>query len=121
MGWYRLYLSGWRKIVVYSGRAPRREYWCFVLTNVLVVMLAAALIVPNLGPDIGRDILAPFLVAVVVAQLAMGVRRLHDVGQSGWFMLLELVPLANLGLAVVLFFWPSQAGPGNRYGRYPWA
>lgn len=118
---YHLYLAGWRKIVVYSGRAPRREYWCFVLVNVLIVMLAAALIVPNLGPNIARDVLAPFLVAVVVAQLAMAVRRLHDVGHSGWFMLLEFVPLANLGLALVLFFWPSQAGPGNRYGPYPCA
>jgi uncharacterized membrane protein YhaH (DUF805 family) len=121
MDLYRLYLTGWRKAAVYSGRAPRREYWCFVLANVLIVMLAAALIVPNLGPNIARDILAPFLVAVVVAQLAMGVRRLHDVGYSGWFMLLELVPLANLGLALVLFFWPSQGGRGNRYGAYPWA
>ena len=112
------YLEGWRKFVVFSGRSRRSEYACFVIGNILILLLAAAILVPNFGPNVGRFTLGPFLLATVLGHISLCARRLHDIGYTGWLTLLTFIPLVNLGLALVLFFWPSEIGH-NQYGRYP--
>ncbi|MCD8034791.1 MAG: DUF805 domain-containing protein [Alistipes sp.] len=78
----------------FKGRARRREYWMFVLFNLLFAVAAAL---------VGAMIRFPFLstlygLAVLVPSIAVGVRRLHDLGKSGWMLLLCLIPLVNLYL-----------------------
>lgn len=106
----------------FNGRARRREYWMyflgymiiFILIYVLMIILAA--IEPALA-IIGSILLLIFSLGLLLPTLAVGVRRLHDTNKSGWFMLLGLVPLANLYL-LYLFITEGDKGP-NQYGEDP--
>ena len=95
-----------RKYVDFEGRAARSEFWWFALFQLIVMIVASML---------GRTVYTVVVLAVVLPSLAVGARRLHDVGKSGWFLLLHLLPF--IGFLVLLFFWvqPSQS-EGNTYG-----
>lgn len=104
MNWY---LAVLKKYAIFSGRARRSEYWYFVLFDSLI--LIALQIV---GFYIGNEILyALYSLAVLIPSLAVGVRRMHDVNKSGWFI---LIPIYNLILACT----DGTAGP-NEYGSDP--
>lgn len=118
MGWY---LTVLRKYAEFDGRARRREYWGFVLVNFFIVLLLA---VPDtlLGlatPGTGIGVLtAIYVLAVAIPWLAVTVRRLHDVGRSGWWALIGLVPY--LGAIVLLVFALFNSQPGdNEFGPNP--
>jgi len=109
----------------FSGRSRRKEYWMFVLFNVLVVMVL--LIVSGIlglltgEEDIGVGAVVALLVvyslATIVPSLAVKVRRLHDQNKSGWFVLLTLVPFGGI---VLLIFMVIEGTPGpNRFGPDP--
>jgi uncharacterized membrane protein YhaH (DUF805 family) len=87
------------KYADFSGRASRPEFWWFVLF-VLLVTLALTTIIPVLGNVFGLAMLLP--------QLAVGARRLHDTGRSGWWQLLLLVPVAGLIGLIILWAQPSR-------------
>ncbi|WP_311568508.1 DUF805 domain-containing protein [Photobacterium arenosum] len=118
MNWY---LYALRKYAVFSGRAQRQEYWYFFLIN-LVVTLALG-IADNLlntpGAGEGTGLLGGvYSLAVLIPSVAVGVRRLHDIGKSGWWMLLSLIPI--LGFVILLFFFARAGQPGpNEYGNNP--
>lgn len=115
------YLTALRKYAVFSGRSRRREYWGFILFYVLLVIVLA-LIDAALGtsaepaePGILSSI---FVLAMLIPSFSVGVRRLHDTGRSGWWMLLSFVPL--IGTIVLLVFTLQDSEPGeNRYGPNP--
>ena len=89
----------------FSGRASRSEFW-FFLFQIL------ALIVSGMLGDVAYSILALLL---LLPALAVGTRRLHDVGRSGWWQLLTITGIGYL----VLLYWfvqPSQA-EANGYGE----
>jgi uncharacterized membrane protein YhaH (DUF805 family) len=98
-----------RKYARFSGRASRSEFWWFMLFELLVFLVASLI----------HDWV--YLVAVLALLLpgtGVGVRRLHDVGRSGWWMLLYFVPLIGF---LVLLYWnvqPSQPH-ANAYGEVP--
>ena len=83
----------------FSGRAARSEYWWFFLFQVL------ALLVSSLLGETANSIVALLL---LLPALAVGARRLHDVGRSGWW---QLLMLTGIGYLLLLFWWvqPSQA------------
>lgn len=90
----------------FSGRAPRSEFWWFFLFQIL------ALVVSGMLGDVAYSILALLL---LLPALAVGTRRLHDVGRSGWWQLLTVTGIGYL----VLLYWfvqPSQA-EANDYGE----
>jgi uncharacterized membrane protein YhaH (DUF805 family) len=93
----------------FTGRAGRAEFWWFVLFNFLVTM-AASVIWHRLGNLAGLALLVPLL--------AVGTRRLHDTGKSGWFQLLWFVPVIGFILLVIWMAQKSDAGP-NEYGPAP--
>ena len=95
-----------RKYVDFSGRAVRSEFWWFALFQLIVMVVASML---------GDTVYAVVALALVLPSLAVGARRLHDIGKSGWFLLLHLLPI--IGILVLIFFWvqPSQT-EGNEYG-----
>lgn len=111
MEWY---LKVLRSYAHFEGRARRREYWYFTLINVLI---AVALALIDGALDI--SLLSPlYTLAVFIPGLAVSVRRLHDTGRSGWWLLLSLVPL--VGAIVVLVFMCLDSEPGaNQYGPPP--
>lgn len=91
----------------FSDRARRSEYWNWVLFCVIIGVLIGWI------PIIGMLV----MLALVIPSYAVGVRRLHDTGKSGWWILLSLLPLVNL---VLLYFFIIDSTPGeNEYGSNP--
>ncbi|MBE7367292.1 DUF805 domain-containing protein [Ramlibacter pallidus] len=96
------------KYVDFSGRAGRPEFWWFALFT-LVVGLVVGMV---------SDILAMLVnLGLVLPSLAVGARRLHDIGKSGWFQLLWFIPV--LGWAVMIYFLVQPTGAANQYGEGP--
>jgi uncharacterized membrane protein YhaH (DUF805 family) len=105
------YIQGLKKYAVFSGRASRTEYWMFVLSNLLIAIVIS--VAEGLVTGSGKSGLAvlTYKLAVVVPFTAVYVRRLHDVGRSGWWI---LVPVVNF----VMCCFDSQAQE-NKYGPNP--
>ena len=117
MSWY---LAVLKKYAVFSGRARRREYWMFILFNALFAfaasLLDAVLFDAAYGPF--GPLYTIYFLAVLVPNLAVAVRRLHDVGWSGWSLFIGLIPLVGWIWIVVLHCTDSQPGE-NQYGPNP--
>lgn len=115
------YIEVLKKYTVFSGRARRKEYWFFVLFNVLVSIALTFIdgVTGTLSAESGVGLLSGLYgLAVLVPSIAVGVRRLHDIGRSGWWLLIVLVPL--LGVLVLLVFAVLDSQPGsNEYGPNP--
>lgn len=116
------FLDALGKYAVFTGRARRSEYWFFVLFSCLIVIAlgAAGLYVAKLtgGPPTLAEYLVDFFsLLIFIPSLAVSVRRLHDIGMNGWWVVLNFVPLGGLVL-IVLFCQDSQSGD-NSYGPNP--
>ncbi len=109
------YTSVLKKYAVFEGRARRKEYWMFVLISFLISLVLAVL---ESSADIGDMLTNIYSLAILVPTLAVGVRRLHDVGKSGWWLLIGLIPLIGLIILIVLFARDSVPG-SNKYGPNP--
>lgn len=104
MNWYLKVLQNY---VTFDGRARRKEYWMFVLFNLIISivinLIAGFMRFPLLGTI--------YSLAVLLPSIAVGVRRMHDTGKSGWFI---LIPIYNLVLAC------TEGDQGdNEYGPDP--
>lgn len=112
-----------KKYADFTGRAPRAEYWWFVLLYVVGYFVASILdSILSLGSMFYAygPITLLFLLAILVPSLAVGARRLHDTDRSGWWLLIGLIPL--IGAIVLLVFFVSEGTPGsNQYGENPYA
>lgn len=117
MKWYLKCLNQYAD---FSGRARRTEYWMFILFNGIFTILAS--IMDTLIFGIGLDGMGLFWVlyslGIFIPSLAVTVRRLHDVGMSGWLILLIFIPIIGWIWLFVLFVTDSQNGV-NRYGQNP--
>jgi uncharacterized membrane protein YhaH (DUF805 family) len=113
MKWY---LEVMKKYAVFSGRARRKEYWMFFLFN-LIIAIAIGFVTGFLGGMLGmgtglsRTVSIIYSLAVFIPSIAVAIRRMHDLGRSGWWI---LFPLVN----VVFLFLDSQPGE-NEYGPNP--
>jgi uncharacterized membrane protein YhaH (DUF805 family) len=117
MNWY---LDAWKNYVTFTGRSRRTAYWMFVLFNVLAIILANVIDnVLGLAGDGGYGPLSMIYgLAVFLPGLALAIRRLHDTGRSGWWMLISFLPLIGLIVLIVFFVQDSQPG-SNQYGPNP--
>jgi len=111
------------KYAVFNGRATRSEYWFFVLFAFLVVVAAAILdSILNMvvfEPAMGGNMLSGLaMLALLLPQLAAAVRRLHDLGHSGWWYLIGLVPAVGGAVLLVWFCFRGTEGD-NRFGPDP--
>lgn len=117
MNWY---IEVLKKYAVFSGRAQRAEYWYFILFNFLVSM-ALILIDSVIGPLTYGGVglfHSVYALAVLLPSIAVLVRRLHDIGRTGWWFFIGLVPL--VGFIVLLVFTVTDSEPGeNIYGPNP--
>lgn len=117
----------WYKKVVFenyanfSGRARRSEYWYFTLMSAIIAIILAV-IDNTTGLTFGsasNGILGTIYgLAVLLPGLAVAVRRLHDVGKSGWFFFIILIPIIGAIWLLVLFCTDGEQGT-NKYGPDP--
>jgi uncharacterized membrane protein YhaH (DUF805 family) len=115
MNWY---FEVFRKYADFDGRASRSEYWWFFLMSIIVSSLLSTIdaITGTFNPDYGIGLLsAVYSLAVFIPSFAVNIRRLHDIGRSGWWLFLHLIPL--LGTLVLLFWSIKASDPNeNQYG-----
>ena len=117
MSWF---IAALKKYAIFRGRACRSEYWYFVLFY-LLIHIVLGLMDGILGSQRreGAGLLGSlFALAMLLPTLAVAVRRLHDIGKSGWWLLVSLVPL--IGGLIPLVFAVRDSEPGdNAYGPNP--
>ncbi len=118
MNWY---LEAWKKYAVFNGRSRRKEYWYFILFNLLVSMLLGFIdsMTGMYSFEAGIGLLSGvYTLAIIVPGIAVGIRRLHDTGRSGWWLLIGLIPF--VGAIVLIVFCVQDSQPGeNEYGPNP--
>lgn len=118
MKWF---LNVIRNYTTFSGRARRKEYWMFILFN-LIFSIGLAIIddlflvtTGNFGYGILSIIYSLF---IIIPSLAVLARRLHDVGKSGWFMLIALIPIGGIIWLLIVLCREGNHGR-NEYGEDP--
>ncbi len=114
------YMQVFRKYSVLTGRTRRSEFWHFMRINIVVLTLLGIARMVFVS-DLIDPIAIVFCLAILAPSVAAGVRRLHDTGRSGWFILLPLIPFTFLlGTIVLIVFWVDDSKPGdNKWGPNP--
>ena len=110
-------VAGFRNYVTFSGRAVRSEYWYWVLFAVLAGMVTAVLDRSIFPDSDGSPLNTVAGLIMLLPGLAIGIRRLHDIDRSGWWVVIALTLIG----VVVLIYWacqPGTSGP-NRFGPQP--
>jgi uncharacterized membrane protein YhaH (DUF805 family) len=118
---FQYYLDAFRNYATFTGRARRSEYWYFVLFNLIATVLCMGVdnaLGTTIDPLPYGYIYYLYNLAVIVPSLSIGTRRLHDVGKSGWMILIALIPLVGAIWLLVLFCTDSNFGT-NQYGPNP--
>jgi len=106
------------KYATFSGRARRSEYWFWALAALVAGIVAQLLDQALFHPANGVGALYIVLtLALLLPNLAVGVRRLHDTSRSGWWLLIAVVPF--VGAIVLLVFFASDSHGDNEYGPSP--
>lgn len=102
------------KYARFSGRAPRAEYWWFVLFSALVGFVIGFM-ASILHSHALHILICIFDLGILLPQLSVAVRRLHDTNRSGWWIWLGLIPIVG---TIILFIWYATPGtPGqNQFG-----
>jgi len=118
MDWYLKVLKNY---VGFSGRARRREFWMFQLFN--AIFLVAAMVLDNVlglaSKDLGYGpIYGLYALVLLLPSIAVAARRLHDIGKSGWWQLIAIIPIIGV---IALIVWYVREGDhvDNAYGPDP--
>ena len=112
MNWY---IEVLKKYAVFSGRARRKEYWLFMLFNIIISFVIWLIELFAGSPDI---VLGLYYLAILIPSFAVLVRRLHDTNRSGWWFFISFIPL--IGSIILLVFTVQDSQPDeNRYGPNP--
>lgn len=104
------------KYVDFSGRARRSEYWYWTLAVFLVYVVG--LIFTAIARPLGLLIFVVLVLGGFLPGLAVSVRRLHDTGRSGWFLLISLIPFVG-GIVLLVFQCADSQPQPNKYGPSP--
>ncbi|MBP6230693.1 MAG: DUF805 domain-containing protein [Paludibacteraceae bacterium] len=107
------YIEVLKKYAVFSGRARRKEYWMFVLVNFIIGFILGFIEgAADMFAGTNESILATmYQFTILIPSIAVGVRRMHDVGKSGWFI---LIPIYNFILTCT-----DGDAHANKYGLDP--
>ena len=110
-----------KKYACFSGRARRQEYWLFFLFNIIaaiIVGVIAGVLVRVTNVTAFAFLGTIYNLAVLIPGFAVFVRRMHDIGKSGWWWLIGFIPL--IGIIVLIVFCCLDSQPGdNQYGPNP--
>ena len=125
MSWY---LGVLKQYAQFNGRARRKEYWMFTLINMLIYLglllictVAASLFARSGDPSAKLVFLIPayiYILAVTIPNIAVAIRRLHDTGRSGWWLLVGFVPFIG-GILMLIFMAQDGQPEPNLYGPNP--
>jgi len=121
MNWY---LKVIKQYADFSGRARRKEFWMFNLFNAIIiyalmfVMIAAEKANNSVFFVVGIVLICGYALALFVPGLAVCIRRLHDIGKSGWYYFIGCIPLVGGIILLVWYCQDSQAGV-NQWGANP--
>lgn len=126
MGFGEAVSTFWKKYATFTGRARRSEYWFITLFLFLTNLAAAAIDLVLMQGDVERFIANGgggivgliWILVTIVPALAVLVRRLHDTGKSGWWVLIGLVPFAG-GIVLLVFTLQDSVVGANAYGESP--
>ena len=111
MNWYLKVMKNYFNI---NGRARRTEYWMYFLVYIAIVIVAGIL-----DSIIGLGLIGALVaLAHLIPSITVGVRRLHDINKSGWWLLIALVPIIGWIIAI---YWAVKEGDAtdNLYGSNP--
>ena len=116
MNWY---LTVLKKYATFSGRAQRAEYWYFVLFSTIISFVLILLdIMLGTSDSNGTGLLSGiYSLAVFIPTLAVSVRRLHDIGKKGWWLLAILIPF--IGFILLIIWFATDSKEDNQYGEDP--
>jgi uncharacterized membrane protein YhaH (DUF805 family) len=115
MNWY---IEALKKYADFNGRASRAEYWMFTLIS-LIIYLFLYLIDKKIMPGSNVQVISSvYYLAVLLPSLAVNVRRLHDIGRSGWWSLIAVIPIIG---PIVYLIWLIREGQpaANKWGPNP--
>ncbi|MGL5979844.1 MAG: DUF805 domain-containing protein [Phocaeicola sp.] len=118
MKWYLKVVNNYAQ---FNGRASRQEYWMFVLFNALFSCAAMAvdyMLGFTFPGELYGFIYTLYGLALFIPTLAVSVRRLHDVGKSGWMILISLIPLIG-GIWLLVLECTAGNLEANKYGESP--
>ena len=111
------YVKAFQKYAQFSGRATRSEYWLFQIVNLVII---AALFLVAFQTEWNTSVMVVFALyalASLLPRMALAIRRLHDAGRSGIWLLLYAIPL--FGMVILLFMYAGGSDWDNRYGPAP--
>lgn len=115
MGFMDAVKTCFSQYATFTGRARRSEYWYFFLfstvVNIVLSVIESVLEIPGILSGL-------YILAALLPGLAVTARRLHDTGRSGWWMLINLIPLVGF---IILLIWLVKIGDDgdNAYGANP--
>jgi len=107
------YIKAIKNYYSFKGRSTRAEYWYFTMFNILFYIGASMIDVIIMMP-IASLLYGLF---VLIPGTAVSIRRMHDVGKSGWWLMLNLIPV--IGSIVLVYFLIQDSHPDNEYGPNP--
>jgi uncharacterized membrane protein YhaH (DUF805 family) len=127
----KYFILAFKKAFDFRSRSSRPEFWYFLLFNMIFAFVAMFIdrglgttFKMDMGMGLGEQDLGYgyvylfYALAMFIPGLGVGVRRLHDVGKSGWMYLVGLIPLAGAIWLIVL--WAKESAPGeNKWGPNP--
>lgn len=115
MHWY---LEGFRNYFNFSGRARRKEYWIFTVANFIIFWSIIFLLDYTVPSDLVAIIFAcSFILGTFIPAHSVTVRRLHDIGKSGFWYFISWIPL--VGGIVLFVFTCLDSDASNQYGPNP--
>jgi uncharacterized membrane protein YhaH (DUF805 family) len=118
------YFDALRRYFDFSGRSTRSQFWLFTLVYFVILIVAMVLDAGLMIDPTGEALVITGLVSLAhfIPSLSVMVRRLHDIGRSGWWILIGIIPVVGLIVLIIFACTPSQAGTSglvghNGYGR----
>jgi uncharacterized membrane protein YhaH (DUF805 family) len=110
------YLDAWKNSFDFGGRATRTQFWMFSLFHTLAIFVLICCGMVILGES-GVFLYTLYVLAAIPAAVSIAIRRLHDTGRSGWWLLLAIIPLVNIiGGIVVFVFYCLESDADNKWG-----
>ena len=114
MGFGQAISSGFSNYVNFSGRSCRSEYWYWILFIIVADIVAGAI-----DYAIGIQVVTGlFGLATILPNLAVAIRRLHDLDRTGWWIFIGLIPLVGWIILIIWYCTRGTNGP-NRFGPDP--
>lgn len=123
MSWFIL---AWQRATDFSGRSRRKEYWLFTLFNALIIIVLAVISASFDWMFFGEGskggtlpfVLILYCIAAFIPSISITVRRLHDIGKSGWWYFISIVPIVGGIILFIFTVLDSEPFP-NQWGLDP--